>query len=168
MIRKAKLSEIEEILSITQACGVQMISEGILQWNEHYPHQEAFQRDVMCDELFVILSNSSIIGCITISSEKDTEYKDIDWLTEDDRHYYIHRLAIHPSFQKKGYAKKLMDYAESLALENKITSIRLDTFSRNLRNQRFYENRGYTRLGNIFFPKQSKHPFFCYELIINN
>jgi ribosomal protein S18 acetylase RimI-like enzyme len=168
MIRKAKPSEIEEILSITRACGAQMASEGIFQWNEHYPHKEAFQKDVTRDELFVLLSDSSIVGCITISSEKDTDYMDVDWLTEDNRHYYIHRLAIHPSFQKKGYAKKLMDYAEGLAIENKITSIRLDTFSLNHRNQKFYEARGYTRLGNIFFPKQSEHPFFCYELIINS
>ena len=168
MIRKAKLSEIEEILSITRACGAQMASEGIFQWNDHYPHKDAFQKDMIRDELFVLLSDSSIIGCITISSEKDTEYNVIDWLTEEGRHYYIHRLAVHTDFQKKGYAKKLMDYAEDLALENQITSIRLDTFSLNHRNQKFYEARGYTRLGNIFFPKQSEHPFFCYELLINS
>ena len=163
MIRKAKLPEIEKLLIITRSCATKMTSEGILQWNDFYPNIEAFQKDVQRNELFVLLSETTITGCITISTEKDSEYNEIDWLTKDSRHYYIHRLAVDPKFQKLGYAKKLMDFAEDLAKKNNITSIRLDTFSKNHRNQKFYEARDYTRLGPIFFPKQSEHPFYCYE-----
>jgi ribosomal protein S18 acetylase RimI-like enzyme len=163
MIRIAKLAEIELIIEITRACTNKMISEGIFQWNNFYPNKDAFQNDVVRNELYVLLFESCIIGCIVISSEKDPEYSDIDWLTKDSTHYYIHRLAIHPDFQKMGFAKKLMDFAEALARKNKITSVRLDTFSQNNRNQKFYETRGYNRLGNILFPNQSKHPFYCYE-----
>ncbi len=165
MIRKAKLSEIEEIMSITRACGANMASNGIFQWNDFYPNRDAFVVDVARDELYVLSSKNNIAGCIVISSEKDAEYNDVDWLTKDGQNYYIHRLAIHPSFQKMGHAKKLMDFAETLALENNIVSVRLDTFSQNHRNQKFYKARGYTRLGNIFFPKQSEHPFHCYEKV---
>jgi ribosomal protein S18 acetylase RimI-like enzyme len=166
MIRKANLSETQEIIAITRACGAKMASEGIFQWNEHYPSQEAFKKDIERDELYVILSEASVIGCVVISSEKDSEYNDIEWLTEDKNQYYIHRLAVHPNFQNKGYAKKLMDFSEARAIKNKITSIRLDTFSKNTRNQKFYETRAYQRLGNIYFPKQSEHPFYCYEKIL--
>lgn len=165
MIRKAKLSEIEEIITITRACGAKMASEGIFQWYEFYPNKEAFQKDVLRDELYVLLSEDSIIGCIVVSSEKDAEYNDVDWLTKDGQNCYIHRLAIHPSYQKKGHAKRLMDFAETLAVQNNIVSVRLDTFSENPRNNKFYEARGYTRLGSIFFPKQSEHPFYCYEKV---
>ena len=166
MIRKANLAEIERLLQITRACVAKMTSEGILQWNNFYPNREAFQKDVERQELYVLLSEATIIGCITISSEKDSEYNEIDWLTKDSSHYYIHRLAIDPNFQKQGFAKKLMDFAESLAIKNNIVSIRLDTSSRNIRNQKFYEAREYSRLGNIFFPKQSEFPFYCYEKIL--
>ena len=74
-------------------------------------------------------------------------------------------MAIHPEHQRKGYAKKLMDFAEATAKENNATSVRLDTFSQNHRNQKFYEARGYQKLESIYFPKQSKHPFYCYELV---
>jgi len=57
-----------------------------------------------------------------------------------------------------------MNFAEKYARDNNFTSVRLDTFSQNKRNQKFYETRGYQRLGDIYFPKQSKHPFHCYEL----
>ncbi len=168
MIRKAKLSEIEEIISITRACGANMASNGIFQWNDFYPNRDAFVTDVARNELYVLSFENTIIGCMVISSEKDEEYNEIDWLSNDGNNYYIHRLAVHPSFQKKGHAKRLMDFAEALARENNIESVRLDTFSQNTRNQKFYDTRGYTRLGVIFFPKQSEHPFYCYELILSN
>ena len=166
MIRRAKLSEIDEIILITQACAAKMKSDGVYQWNDHYPNKETFLIDVKRGELFVLLSEKTVIGCIVITTEKDSEYDEIDWLTEDGLNYYIHRLAVHPDFQKKGYARKLMDFAEEYANKNNYISIRLDTFSQNLRNQKFYEARGYSRLGNIFFPKQSEYPFYCYEKII--
>lgn len=164
MIRHAKLSEIDQILSITKACAVKMISENIFQWNEHYPNKKAFENDINRNELYVLLDSKKVIGCIVISSEKDEEYEKINWLTKDGTNYYIHRLAVHPNFQHKGKAKELMDFAEDYVKKNNALSVRLDTFSQNKRNQRFYENRGYQRLGNIHFPKQSEFPFYCYEL----
>jgi ribosomal protein S18 acetylase RimI-like enzyme len=167
MIRRAKFSEIEEIVTITQACGAKMASEGILQWHDFYPSKDIFEKDIEREELFILLIEDKIVGCMVISSEKDSVYNDIEWLAEDGRNFYIHRLAVHPVFQKKGYAKKLMDFAEAFAVQKNADSIRLDTFSQNLRNQKFYESRGYIRLGNVFFPQQSEHPFYCYELVIN-
>ena len=167
MIRLAKLSEIEEIIKITKACAVKMISDNIYQWNEYYPNSEVFLKDIKRDELYVLIIDEKVIGCITISTEKDAEYNKINWLTEDALQYYIHRLAIYSSFQHKGYAKTAMDFAEALGRKNHVVSIRLDTFSANKRNQRFYEARGYKRLGDIYFPKQSDLCFHCYELILN-
>ncbi|HPF09903.1 MAG TPA: GNAT family N-acetyltransferase [Flavobacteriaceae bacterium] len=167
MIRKAYPSEIQKIMSITKACAVQMISEGIFQWNEHYPHAQAFETDCERGELYVLLKANILVGCITISYLKDAEYQTVQWLTKDGKNAYIHRLAIHPNFQRQGLAKELMDFAENLAMEEKALSVRLDTFSQNKRNQRFYEARGYQRLGTIFFPKQSEQPFYCYEKLFS-
>ena len=107
-----------------------------------------------------------VIGCITISNLMDEEYYPDSWLTPNGNNIYIHKLATHPDHQGKGYAQKLMTFAENYSKENKYKSIRLDTFSQNKRNQDFYEIRGYKRLGKIFFPKQSEHPFYSYELVL--
>jgi len=167
MIRPAKLSEIDKILTITKACGIEMCAQGIFQWNEHYPSRAAFETDVARNELYVLLVEETIIGCIVISSKMDAEYEVINWLTENANNYYIHRVAIHPDHQKKGHARKLMDFAEDRIKMLQGTSVRLDTFSQNQRNQTFYEARGYQRTGTVFFPKQSEHPFYCYELVLN-
>ncbi len=166
MIRNATLNDIDQIISITKACARFMVDNNIFQWNEHYPTRTAFENDVKRHELYVLEIENRIKGCIVISTLMDNEYIPIQWLTPNDKNIYIHRLAIHPESQGKGYAQELMNYAESYAAENKFNSVRLDTFSQNTRNQKFYELRGYKRLGNIYFPNQSEHPFYCYELIL--
>ena len=166
MIRQAKISEIPDILTITQACAQKMQENGILQWNEHYPSKEAFIQDIKRNELFVIEKNSTVQGTIVISTLMDEEYIPIKWLTPNGNSTYIHRLSVHPELQGQGLAQKMMDFAEAYSRENGFVSVRLDTFSQNKRNQRFYEQRGYQKLGDIFFPKQSDHPFHCYELVL--
>ena len=166
MIRKGLSSDINIILKITKACANHMIGQGIYQWNEHYPNKSAFEIDVDRNELYVLEINGEINGCITISTIMDDEYIPVKWLTSNKNNIYIHRLAIHPEQQGKGYAQQLMDFAEQHAMENSYTSIRLDTFSQNKRNQIFYELRGYKKLEDIYFPKQSEYPFHCYESVL--
>ena len=166
MIRKAKFTDIDAIIELTKACGNNMIEHGIFQWNDDYPNKNAFENDVARKELFVLEKNNRIIGSIVISTFMDEDYESIQWLTENMDNVYIHRLAIHPNEQGKGFAQKLMDFAETRSRERKMQSIRLDTFSQNHRNQKFYELRGYQRLGNVYFPNQSEHPFYCYELVL--
>ncbi|MDH3697366.1 MAG: GNAT family N-acetyltransferase [Flavobacteriaceae bacterium] len=166
MIRSAKILEIPEILLLTQACALDMISRDIFQWNEHYPSAEVFREDIKKGRLYVLEQDSKIIGIIALCTEIDEEYKMVEWLTDHDHNLYVHRLAVHPDYQGKGNARKLMDFAEKHARDHHYTSIRLDTFSQNKRNQRFYEERGYTRLGDVYFPKQSPDPFHCYELCL--
>lgn len=167
MIRLAKIEEIDQILSITRACGISLISQNIFQWSDQYPTENLFLSDIANHELYVMEINDCVIGSIVLTPTMDKEYLDIEWLTPSHNNLYIHRLAIHPDEQGKGHARKLMDFAEDHAIKNNYTSIRLDTFSKNLRNQKFYELRGYSKLGNVFFLNQSKDPFYCYELILN-
>lgn len=165
MIRKGTSEDIDTILKITKDCAIDMVSKNIHQWNSQYPNRVAFENDVSRNELYV-LEEETIIGCIVISSYMDTEYQDIYWLTPNSNNLYIHRLAIHPNYQRTGLAQKLMKFAEDFAIKNEFISIRLDTFSKNARNQKFYELRNYKKLGAIYFPKQSEYPFFCYEFVL--
>lgn len=166
MIRKAVITDLKEIKSLTEACAKAMIARNIFQWNEHYPSLEKLNADIEREELFVIDLNKRIIGIIVITPVMDEEYIPIKWLSKTDKNIYIHRLATHPEFWGMGHAQELMDFAEEKARKDDYESVRLDTFSQNKRNQKFYEARGYQRLGSIYFPKQSEHPFYCYELLI--
>lgn len=167
-IRQAVKEDLSNIKHLSEACAVAMQERGIYQWNEHYPSLEKFSNDIKRQELYVLTVEDSIKGIIVLSDHMDDEYIPVEWLTPNSENLYIHRLATHPSHWGDGYGQKLMDFAENYAREHNYISVRLDTFSQNKRNQKFYESRGYVKQGDIFFPKQSEHPFHCYELIIQN
>lgn len=163
MIRLAKEMDICPILGITRACGAAMRAAGIFQWTESYPSEAAFRNDLTRGELWVFDPGDGPVASLVLSDFMDPEYRGVPWNTPDHGARYIHRLAVHPRCQRQGLASKLMDFAESHARAEGATSIRLDTFSRNAGNQRFYENRGYRRMGAVYFPNQSAYPFYCYE-----
>lgn len=166
-IKKAKSSDIPEIIALTRSCARHMISKGIFQWNEIYPSKTVFLNDVKLHQLWKIELNDEILGVIVLTEIEDEEYAGVKWLTKDAKNLYIHRLAVHPKHQGKGIARELLDFSESYAIAKKYDSIRLDTFSQNKRNQKIYELRGYQKLENIYFPKQSEDPFHCYEKLLN-
>jgi len=166
MIRLGDVLDIDHILDITKCCAIHMIKNGIYQWNEYYPDKSTFVKDAQNKELYVYCENEKIIACISLCNKIDDVYIAVNWETNNSDNLYIHRLAVHPNFQKKGVGKALMDFAEKFAREKNYSSVRLDTFSMNKRNLKFYESRGYQRLEEIYFPKQSEFPFYCYELIL--
>ena len=166
-IRKSSKKDLEQLYAITKSCANELIKNGIFQWSELYPSKEVLQNDIDLGQIWKLVVQKKCIGIIVLTEIEDKEYHPVKWLTINSKNLYIHRLAILPSFQGKGYAKKLMDFAEDYALENNYNSIRLDTFSKNKRNQNFYEKRNYKRLENIYFENQSKFPFYCYEKVLN-
>ncbi|MDT0643605.1 GNAT family N-acetyltransferase [Zunongwangia sp. F363] len=166
MIRTAEEKDLQKIKNLTEACASAMQNKNIFQWNEHYPSLERLALDIQKQELYVKETNAEIEGIIVLTSFMDDEYLPVKWLTKSVNNLYIHRLATNPEKWGSGTGKELMDFAEGFAREHNFESVRLDTFSQNKRNQKFYEARGYKKLEDIYFPKQSRHPFHCYELLL--
>ena len=166
-IELATQNQLDRVKEIAEACAKNMIENNIFQWNDKYPSREIFKEDIKNKSLYVSKINHEVVGCIMLSSFKDDVYKSVNWITPDEYNLYIHRLAVHPIFQKKGIARKMMDFAEDFAKSNNYISIRLDTFSQNPRNNKFYKSRGYNKLDDVYFPKQSEFPFHCYEKLVD-
>ena len=166
MIREATVDDLDAILKITKSCAKKLVSKNIFQWNEYYPNRNIFENDLNNKWLYVTVKENKVIGSVCVSDLIDDEYATVKWLTPNNNNIYIHRLAVDPDYQGVGYAQKMMSFAEEFAKKNKYKSIRLDTFSKNMKNQKFYKQRGYKKLGEIFFPNQSMHPFYCYELLL--
>lgn len=167
MISNGKPEELNSILELTRACGRHMRENGIDQWDENYPDIDSLRRDIESKTLFAYRENDEVIGIVVLNETQDPEYAEINWSTrESDRNIVVHRLAVSPDHQGKGIARKIMDFAEEWAKENDFDAIRLDTFSQNPRNQRFYKNRGYTELGSVYLSYKKEHPYFCYELLL--
>ena len=166
MIRKALLLDLDAIKILTEACALSMQQNGIFQWNEHYPSRERLQEDIEKQELYLLEEANTVQGIVVLTPKMDEEYIPVEWLTPNEKNLYVHRLATNPENWGSGNGRKLMDFAENFAKDQGYISVRLDTFSKNERNQKFYEARGFQRLGNIYFPKQSEDIFYCYEKVL--
>ena len=163
-IRKAESVDLPQVHSLMQSATRKMIAEGIQQWHEDYPNEEILAQDISLGHLFVGEDEHNILGAVVLNEYQDKEYEAIKWLTPNaSKNLVVHRLATRAELQGKGIARKMMDFAETYAKEKGYDSIRLDTFSVNKRNQRFYEARGYTKLGAIQLPYKREEPYFCYE-----
>ena len=166
-IELAKINDLDRVKKITSDCALEMISRKIFQWDENYPNIEIFKKDIDNQNLYVYRKKSIVLGCIMLSLSKDEVYNNVKWLTKDEKNLYVHRLAVDPKYQKKGIGKLLMDFAEEYGLKNGLKSVRLDTFSKNDRNNKFYRSRNYIQLDDVYFPNQSEFPFHCYEKVLN-
>lgn len=163
-ITEGQPKDMLEVQNLVQECIRDMHEQGITHWNDQYPPLNIFVSDIESKTLFVMRHIRKIVGIVVLSVEQDKEYEDIEWKDKEGNYLIIHRLAVHPEWQRKCVASKLLDFAEEYAMKNGFTSIRLDTFSRNVRTLNLFEKRKYERkLGEIYFP-ENEEPYYCYEI----
>ena len=157
--QKQDLSDISDIIS---NCIKYMESKGIHQWNKFYPDLDIIENDIKEEDCYVLKDNEKCIAYVAINEEQSTEYSQINWFTDGRKVLVIHRLCVHPKFQGKGIAKKILKFIEEFATKNSYSCIRLDAYSGNEKALKLYEDFGYKKAGQIYFPQRSL-PFYCYE-----
>ncbi|CAM3914722.1 GNAT family N-acetyltransferase [Cohnella lubricantis] len=165
-IVKADLNDLDSLMRLYQAAMNHLIHNGIDQWDEEYPDRETLREDLEAGCLFGIVGGDSrYIGAIVMNEEEDTDYSAIPWEDARGKVLYLHRLVVHPDRQGQGIGRTLLQFAEATAANNGYSSIRLDAYSANPIALNLYERYGYSRRGDVFFPKRER-PFNCYEKLL--
>lgn len=162
MIRLATLEDLPRILAIKEAATNHLHHIGINQWNAYYPNQAVFTADIQRQELYVIEEDHLVIGAACINQRHDEAYRTLSWKLSTDDAFCIHRLAVDPAHHGKGLGSRLMRYAEDLAREAHVNTLRVDTFSENFITQKLFDKFGYHYVGDVFYGPVTK-PFYCYE-----
>lgn len=161
-IVKGQLSDLEKLFQIYLRGKQNLEQSGIYQWTDNYPTISLIESDLRKGVLYSLKNNDEIVGAINISEEQEAEYDSVNWKFDNSKVLVIHRLVIDPKHQGKGYAQKLMDFAENFAKENNYSSIRLDAYSKNERVIEFYKKREYFIRGKVNFSER-EYPFNCME-----
>ena len=165
IIRKAEISDLENIMLMYTSCVAGMIENGIDQWDESYPNTEVIMQDLIAQTYFVVTKNELIIAGINIDQNQDDTYLVLDWKDKENQFLVVHRLAVKEEYWNKKIGKDLMLFTEKLVVERDLKSIRLDTYSGNPKAMEFYRRLGYTELGTIDL-KPDKEKYHCFEKII--
>jgi ribosomal protein S18 acetylase RimI-like enzyme len=170
-VKKVDFTEVDEVLKVYQSCVSLHEKMGFNQWDNNYPNKETIHTDIQEGWLFGLYSDKGhLAAVISITKEEPQEYKDLQWKDTSNSFLVIHRLCVSEVFLRKGYAKVLMEFAESLAIKNNNSSIRLDTFSLNKAALEFYKKCNYSEVGKVNFPKRKDADYTCFEkvLILDN
>jgi GNAT superfamily N-acetyltransferase len=161
-IEQAQIHDAPAIMELITLCMQGMRASGIDQWDDIYPNLAVVEEDALAQSLFVILEDGLPVATICLNEVQPEEYRPLAWQIVTGKSLVIHRLCVHPSWRGHGFARQLMQFAETLAAEHGFASIRLDSYTGNPRAQALYEGRGYHRVGQVWFPRRSQ-PFDCFE-----
>jgi GNAT superfamily N-acetyltransferase len=166
-IRLITINELDLVHQLTTACGVKLRENGIDQWGENYPSHKIIQKDIENKHLYGLYFENELVATVVLNQEQDFVYSEIKWLTPAcSNNLIVHRLAVDPKHQGKGYAKKLMHFAEELCLSKNMDSIRLDTYSKNEQNIGFYQKLAYQLVDFAILKDFDNFPVACFEKII--
>lgn len=153
VLRKANPADAGAMLSLVRDCVAAMQAAGIEQWDEVYPNADSIDRDIEAGTLDLLCEDNEIIACITVDQNMDPLWQGMNWSTDGEPAMAVHRLMVHPSRQGRGYARLLMQHAETVARHQSCRSLRLDTFLRNPAAMRLYPGLGYRRTGTAMMRK---------------
>ncbi len=161
-IHPAEQKDLAALVSLFSDAKRALDDQNIFQWTDHYPSKAIIEKDLNAGTLFILKKDQGIIGAITLNEHQDPEYQSVDWKPGAARVLVVHRLVVDPGYQRRGYAKQLMDFAEAYAAANHYDSIRLDTYTKNKVSVEFYKKRKYIVRGKVFFAGRLD-PFYCLE-----
>jgi len=165
LIELAQLHQLDEIFQLYRLCDIEMKKNGFTYWDD-YPKKHQTKSDIINSSLYLLNQLDTLIAVITLDEEQFFPWFHVDWKYKEGTPLVIHRLAVHPRHQNKGFGKNMMDFAETWALENQYKNIRLDASSNNLGVHDFYTSIGYTVAGEVYLPVRD-YPFTCYEKILS-
>jgi GNAT superfamily N-acetyltransferase len=103
-IKIAKESQLLEVLYIIRECAEQLKDKGVKHWHNSRIDYAEISEDIKNGYVFILFEKCVAVGTITIKPEGESkEVCSID------------RLAIFPHFQRRGFAKSMIDFAEAEA-----------------------------------------------------
>ncbi len=140
-----------------------MRADGNLQWDDHYPNEQVFVRDIELAELWVAEPAEGVVaGVAAITTDQSPEYTQVGWDIHEVA-IVVHRLAVDPAYRGAGIASALMQQAEAVGRERRISVVRVDTNTENPATQRLFPKLGYTLAGEISLDFRPGLRFLCYE-----
>lgn len=142
MIRKAVIKDLSRIMRMIQAVVLKMNDQGSKQWDEHYPAESDYLRDIKRDELFVFEEMGAVFGVCSISKRGHEEYHEINWSTNAPA-WTLKRIAVDPNQHGRGIADQLILFAEKLATQAGIYHLHTDTFSENQHAKKLFQRHGF-------------------------
>ena len=164
--RLAKEVDREKIEKIYEDGSLKLKSLGINQWQgNEKPNLNNFS-NLNENKIIYVLEDKEIIVSTLIIYDKDQDYENnlVGTWNSPKPYVALHRIATLSGARKKGYGRKIIEFAESYARENNFKSVRIDTHRENKPMQNLLSSMEYNFVGLVFL--DGKRERFAYEKVL--
>lgn len=172
MIRKTKIEDIPEIMNIIRDAQASMKLLGISQWQNGYPNENSFAKDIAEGISYVYEEEGKIVATAAIFCAPEPDYAKIydgTWKTNEG-YGVIHRVAVKKEAKRAGYAAKMIEYAAQMTREAGYGSLRMDTHEGNIPMRSFLKKQGFEECGIIYLSNEGcvENKRVAYEKVLEN
>lgn len=164
-IRLAEPGDLDQIWALAQRAVAKMNAEGSEQWGADYPTRDHYAGDIARGELWcAATADGKVLGAACVNQNEDPAYAGVAWSVPGPAMSF-HRAAVDPAYQRAGVATALLKQAIALARAAGVASMRLDTYSKNVKMQGLFEKLGFVRRGEIRLHGRPL-PYPAFELLL--
>ena len=155
MIRQTEETDLEAVMGLVQQAKDYFRAHDIPQWNgaDGYPGIDQFRKDMALKSSYVMIDEQGTVvltACIMETPDPHYTYiEDGAWL-DDTPYLPIHRICVSNACKGRHLAQQLFAYAEALAKEKGICSLRADTHELNTSMRHALKDFGFVECGRVY------------------
>ena len=167
-IRTVLPDELDAVWALVQRAAAHMREQGNPQWDETYPHISHFADGIAAGDLFAVRDSAdTILGVAIINTWYEPCYDELTGWKETPPALALHKMAVDPAAQRRGVGSALFEYACSMAREQGLRSVRVDTYTLNAPMRALIAKFDFHPVGEVFFPDRPL-PYIVYEKTISS
>ncbi len=142
--QRATATDLARVYALLEEGSAWLRSKGLAQWNPPYPI-ERFRRELEAGYVWLWAERESPIATVTLFPTRPDYYPDQIW-SDGIPAWYICRLAVARRLAGGGVGHEVLTQIERDAAANGLAALRLDVTASNPFLERYYVERGYTRV----------------------
>ena len=171
MIRKTRAEDIPAVMQIIRDAQAGMKLLGISQWQNGYPNENSFAKDIAEGISYVYEEDGEIVATAAIFTAPEPDYAKIyegAWKTNGN-YGVVHRIAVKKQAKRAGYAAKMIEYAVEMTRLAGYGSIRMDTHEGNIPMRTFLNKQGFQECGIIYLSNEGsvENKRVAYEKVLS-
>jgi len=157
--RLAQESDLDNIMLTIRQARNYLRKNRVDQWQGEYPTEALIRADIAAQRSYVVTYGGRFGASFVLTSEPEECYANLTdgkWRW-DGEYCTIHRSAVTAEFRGSGLSDYIFSFAESLAREQGIFCLRVDTHRRNEPMKALLKRCGFTYRGNVLMTDTNGH-----------
>ncbi|HEY4600955.1 MAG TPA: GNAT family N-acetyltransferase [Cerasibacillus sp.] len=142
-IKKATLEDVQSVYQMLYDIAQILKQKGVHQWEYLLDRQAILEVEAAVVEgaTYIVVNEEQLVATFNLSQDQ-SEWDQALWGERNDDAFYLHRLAVHPTYRHQQIGLQLLSWIEkNLSVTNGL--IRLDCVGGNQVLNEFYRQAGY-------------------------